>query len=253
MRIDEYLFERGFFDSRNKAKESLLRGEIFLNGTPVIKPSQKAEENANYEIRLSGGKSFVSVGGYKLDKALRDFGLNVSGIVAADVGASTGGFTDCLLQNGAKTVYAVDLNDGLLHASLKNDERVVPVIKNARTLIPNDFPVQIELIVADLSFISATQVMKVFCALLKTGGQVVLLIKPQFEVGEKRRFKNGIVRDGNLHKRICRSVYDCAVSCGFIPLKITEAPLREDKNREFLMLLKKGADDTESFERLYKF
>ena len=185
-------------------------------------------------------KRFVSLGGYKLDKALTEFCVSVKNKVVADIGASTGGFTDCLIQNDAKKVYSVDLNDELLHERLKNDLRVVRVIKNAKELTLQDFSDKIELITADLSFISATSVMGVFASILIDGGEVILLIKPQFEIGAKIKFKNGIVRDKKYREEACKTIYDCALSVGLKPLKITRAPNSEEKNVEFLILLSKS-------------
>lgn len=248
MRADEFLTLNGFFESRTKAKQAIERGEVFFNGKRVIKPSEKASEDIKPEIKSA--ERFVSLGGYKLAKALKDFGYGVKGLTVADVGASTGGFTDCLLQNGAEKVYAVDLNDGLLHKSLKEDKRVISVIKNAKNLSRKDLK-DITLITADLSFISAKQVLPIFYDILPDGGNVILLIKPQFEIGEKRRFKNGIIRDGKLIKNACKEVFDAAKETGFSALKMTTAPVSEDKNTEFLILLSKNTEKSVDFNELF--
>ena len=238
MRLDLFLVNLGRFDSRNKAKESILRGEVFVDGVKEIKPSREVDENA--DIKIEQAKKFVSIGGYKLDKALTEFVVDVDGKIAVDIGASTGGFTDCLIQNGAKKVFAVDLNDELLHPSLKNCKQVVSVIKNAKNLTKEDFDEKIDIVTADLSFISATSVMEVFASLIDENKSVILLIKPQFETGGKIKFKNGIIREKKYRVSACKGIYDCAISCGLIPKKITKAPNADDKNVEFLMLLEKS-------------
>ncbi|MEG9429619.1 MAG: TlyA family RNA methyltransferase [Christensenellaceae bacterium] len=252
MRIDEFLFTKGFFDSRTKAKQAIERGDVFYDDRKVLKASAYVSEDDTAKIEIKDGEYFVSLGGYKLSKALKDFGFSVEGLTVADVGASTGGFTDCLIKNGAKQVYAVDLNDDLLHESLKNNEKVVRIIKNARNLTATDFS-GLDLITADLSFISAKQVLSVFYNLLPESGKIILLIKPQFEIGEKRRFKNGIIKDEKTVKSVCRSVYEEAVKVGFSAIDLTDAPRSEDKNTEYLIFLRKDGKNGVDFEKLYKF
>ncbi|MBE7083659.1 MAG: TlyA family RNA methyltransferase [Clostridiales bacterium] len=238
MRLDNYLVENGFFDSRTKAKQAIERGEIYLNNKQVFKPALIVEDK-DLNIEYVYSNRFVSLGGYKLNKAIKEFNFDCNNLVVADIGASTGGFTDCLLQNGAKKVYPVDLNDGLLHNRLKNDHRVTPVIKNARELTCLDFDEELDLIVADLSFISITYVIEVFSKLLKSGKHLIILVKPQFEIGQKTRVKNGIVRDEKLHKFACDNVENCAERNGFAKLNSTCAPIVDGKNIEFLFLFKK--------------
>ena len=238
MRLDVYLVNNGYFESRNKAKEAIERGEVYLDGKAELKTSKSVNEPCN--IKVIQEKTFVSLGGYKLDKALCEFNLSVKDKVVVDIGASTGGFTDCLIQKGAKKVFAVDLNDDLLHERLKNDARVIRVIKNAKELTLNDFSDEIDFITADLSFISATSVMNVFSSIISDNGKMILLIKPQFEIGAKVRFKNGIVRDKKYREEACKAIYDCALSVGLKPLQITRAPNSEEKNVEFLILLSKS-------------
>ena len=250
MRADEFLFINGFFDSRTKAKQAIGDGNVFIDGEILTKPSK--EITGKEKITLKETESFVSLGGYKLAKALDDFRFDVNGLTVADIGASTGGFTDCLLKRGAKKVYAVDLNDDLLHTSLKFDDRVIMIVKNAKDLSACDFE-KVDLLTADLSFISAKSVLQVFYGLVKDGGNIILLIKPQFEIGEKRKFKNGIIKDGTIRKNVCRSVYDCAVEIGFLPLKMTTAPIKEDKNVEYLFLLGKNTGKAQNFEQLFIF
>lgn len=239
MRLDAYLTENKFFDSRTKAKQAIERGEIFLNGKIITKPSYDVLEQDNCEIEWKREEDFVSLGGYKLSKALKDFKFSVNGLVVADIGASTGGFTHCLIKNGAKKIYAVDLNDDLLHEKLKADSRVIPLIKNAKNLSCDDFDDKLDLLVADLSFISITQVLPIFSNLIDNGRHLIILIKPQFEIGEKRKFKNGIVKDEKLRQKICENVIDYARGVGLKMLDITTAPIIDGKNVEFLILLKK--------------
>lgn len=237
MRIDSYLLLHGYFDSRTKAQQAICRGEVFVDGVKMAKPSFSVCEGCKIEIKAQ--VSYVSLGGYKMQKALDDFAFNVNDLIVADIGSSTGGFTDCLLQRGAKKVYAVDLNDDLLHEKLKNNEKVSRIIKNARDLTRNDFSDDLDLLVADLSFISLSYVLEVFSKLIGDNKYLILLIKPQFETGVKTSRKNGIIRDDKIHKTVCENVVNLSVKYGLKPEKITTAPLSEDKNKEFLILLRK--------------
>ena len=240
MRLDQYLTEKGIFDTRTKAKQAIERGEIFINKKCIGKVSYQINENEDCLVERVFENSFVSLGGFKLQKALIDFDFNPSGLIIADIGASTGGFTDCLLKNGAQKVYTVDLNDQLLHDNLKNDIRVVPLIKNARELTKVDFDEKIDLIVADLSFISVNYVLETFSNLLNDNDKLIILIKPQFETGEKKKFKNGIVKDKKLQISICNDVYDNALKFNLVPQNFTTAPIVDGKNVEFLMLFEKN-------------
>ena len=239
MRIDVYLTEKGYCESRNKAARLISEGKILFDGKTVSKASFDVTEG-EHTVVVTENERFVGRGGLKLEAAIERFAVDVSGKRCIDVGASTGGFTDCLLQRGAKMVFAVDLNDDLLHVSLKNNAKVVPVVKNAKFLTLNDFSKKLDLIVADLSFISVNQVIDVFNNLLQNDSYLIILIKPQFETGERKKFKNGIIKDKKLQNVICKGVYHKAVSTGFTPIGITTAPIQEGKNVEFLMLLKKG-------------
>lgn len=240
MRIDSLLSAKGVFPSRNKAKESVNRGEIYINGKKVEKSSFDVKENDFSDITVKRvATEFVSVGGFKLEKALNDFEFSVDGFICADIGASTGGFTDCLIQRGAKTVYAVDLNDELLSEKLKNNKSVIPIIKNARYLSAKDFPLNIDLIVADLSFISETLVLSVFSEILSAGKHAIILIKPQFEEEGKIKRKNGIVNDDKAIFSAIRKVVLSAVSSDFTPDNLTNSPIVSGKNKEFLLLLTK--------------
>ena len=243
MRLDNYLTEKGYFDSRTKAKQAVERNEVMINGKPINKPSYEINHDKPISVGILTTERFVSLGGYKLQKALNDFKFPVSGMVAADLGSSTGGFTDCLIQNGAEKVYAVDLNDSLLHRRLSANKKVIRLIKNARDLEREDFPCPPDLITADLSFISATYVIPVIENLLFSGKYAIILIKPQFEAGEKHKFKNGIIKDKKFIISACRKIYDCAIGHNLAPQAITEAPRYQNKNSEFLILLKKDGDN----------
>ena len=243
MRIDNYLVSIGLFDSRTKARQAIDRGEIYLNSKQILKASFEVDaSNEALSVKRFCQSDFVSLGGFKLEKALKDFNLSVENLIVADIGASTGGFTDCLLQNGAKKVFAVDLRDDLLSDKLKRDDRVKMIVKNARDLKNTDFNSRLDMIVADLSFISISMVVDVFSKLLKNGNKLLLLIKPQFEVGKKIKLKNGIIRDHTLHKNICLNVYDECLKRNLAPIAITKAPEVEKKNLEFLFLLEKDGE-----------
>ncbi len=248
MRLDVYLLNKKVFESRNKALNAILRGEIYVNGVKVTKPSYKIDEENEVKIEYKFLDKFVSQGGYKMKKALEDFNFDVKNFICADFGASTGGFTDCLLQRGAKLVYAIDLNDDLLHYSLKTNEKVVPIITNAKLITKESFRSEIDLIVCDLSFISSTSFFPIFFNVLKQTGYVILLIKPQFETDKRTNFKNGIIRNSNTRKNACIKIIENAIKYNFTPLKLTKAPIYADKNVEYLLLLKKG--DGEIFDYL---
>ncbi len=239
MRLDLFLVEKGYFSTRTKAQQAIERGEIYVNSKLVEKVSFAVEDGVVIE-RISPSE-YVSLGGFKLEKALRDFNFNVNAMTVADVGASTGGFTDCLIKSGAKKVYSVDLRDDLLHESLKANDKVKLIVKNAKDLSLLDFDDEIDLIVADLSFISVSHVLGVFYQLIKEQKDVIILIKPQFETGKKEKHKNGIIKDGKIHKQVCENVYKLAFDMGLSPQAITTAPIVEGKNKEFLIWLKKSA------------
>lgn len=237
MRLDFYLVENGYFDSRTKAKQAIERGEIFINGKKIEKPAFDVVDTP--DVKHVFASKFVSLGGFKIEKALNDFEYPVNDLIVADIGASTGGFTDCLIQKGAKKVYAVDLNDQLLHKELKDNDKVKLIVKNAKDLEASDFDEDLDLLVADLSFISITQVIPAFSRLINKGKKMLLLIKPQFEIGQYKKFKNGIIRDEKIHLSVCEKVIDTAKQFGFEKIQLTTAPLNKDKNIEFLILFDK--------------
>lgn len=233
-RIDQLLVDRGLADSRQKAQALILAGSVFVNGQKALKPGQTVPAAAS--IELTEKIPYVSRGGLKLEAALDRFHIAVNGEVCLDVGSSTGGFTDCLLQRGAARVYAFDVGTGQLDWKLRNDPRVVVRENfNARYLAPADVGEPCALAVMDLSFISVTKVLPVVPPLLRPNGEMVILVKPQFEVGREDVGKGGIVRDPALHEAACRKVEAAVGALGY-SAEIMESPiLGAEGNREFLL------------------
>lgn len=235
MRIDKFLASK--YGSRTKAAQAVERGLVLVNGK-AVSPSHEVGENDEVTF-LQAEESFVSLGGYKLSKALKDFGFAVADKIFADIGASTGGFTDCLLQNGAKKVYCIDVGESQLDKSLLNKNVVVIDNFNARNLIPEMFSEPLDGAVIDVSFISLTYILDKISSVLADGRAVIALIKPQFECENKNVGKNGIVKDRKVHARIIEKIYTFSLSCGLAPLKLTTAPIVKGKNTEYLILLEK--------------
>ncbi len=241
-RADLLLVERGLAESREKAKVLILAGKVLYtldgkNFHRLLKPSQTLPPTA--ELKVEEDLPYVSRGGLKLEQALNLFDVDPSGLVCLDVGASTGGFTDCLLQRGAKRVYAVDVGKGLLHPKLREDQRVVVLEGiNARYLTPSYFPEKMDLITVDVSFISLKKVLPALKDLLKDNGLIIALIKPQFELSP-REVKKGVVRDPKLHFKVVNEIWEFAKNLGFEPLGVVESPILGAKgNKEFLICLK---------------
>ncbi len=243
MRLDAYLAASGLARSRTHAQKLIEGGFITVDGKTVTKVSYPVEESPGTQIAVTGEPyPFVGRGGMKLEAALTTFSVDVSGMTAVDVGASTGGFTDCLLRRGAKQVFAVDSGSGQLHESLKNDLRVVNMEKfNARTLSPVSLGVLCDIAVVDLSFISQTYVLENIASVLVPEGIYIGLVKPQFECGRAALDHRGIVRDVSMHAAAVRRVAECAVSVGMMPEKLMVSPiLGGDGNREYLMFCKRS-------------
>lgn len=241
MRLDTYLASNGLAKSRTRAAELISGGYVTVNGKVETKPSREVSETD--DIVVTGEEhGFVGRGGMKLDGALTRFGIDVTGFVCGDIGASTGGFTDCLIKRGARHVYAVDAGHGQLDSSLIVDPRVTSLEGvNARYMTKDTLPEKCDMVVSDLSFISQTLVIPAITDILKPDGLFITLIKPQFECGRSALNKNGIVKDKNEHLCALRSVVSCAVSCGLMPKKIMPSPIKGgDGNREFLMLAEFG-------------
>lgn len=238
VRLDKYLVGNGF-SSRTRAARAVEQGRVLVNGKRA-KVSLEVADSDKVEI-LPEEVSFVSEGGYKLYKALNDFSESVAGQAFADLGASTGGFTDCLLRAGVSRVYAVDVGESQLDDTLRADSRVTVMDKtNARYLSAQDFPQGIDGVTADLSFISLTYIFPVIANILPEGGKAFVLIKPQFECGGKGQDKHGIVKDKKIHEQIVSALCAEADRLGLAPLALTNAPLRERKNIEYVLFLKKG-------------
>mgnify|MGYP004542591863 CR=1 FL=1 len=244
MRLDVWLFENAKYKSRNKASEAVKRGDITIDGVIIKKTSYEVSGAESIEINIKDER-FVSNGGYKLQKAFKDFSIDVYGLECVDIGASTGGFTDCLLNRGAKRVYAVDVGESLLDDKLKNDERVVVKDNvNARNLTEAVLGGKVDFAVCDVSFISLIYVLKPIFDVLRDGGVAVTLIKPQFECGKKQLNKNGIVTDCKARMEAVRKICDYAESLGFTLSEITNAPIIDGKNIEYLLKLVKGGNES---------
>lgn len=235
-RLDVLLTEQGFADSRSRAQAIIMAGLVYVNGQKADKPGVSYEETVQIEVR---GEScpYVSRGGLKLEKALRDFGVCLDGYVCSDSGASTGGFTDCLLQKGASKVYAIDVGYGQLDWKIRSDPRVVVMERtNIRYVTPEDLGEPLDLSVVDVSFISLKIVLPAIKNLLKPGaGQVVCLIKPQFEAGKEKVGKKGVVREPETHKEVLDSFVELAKQLRFTILGLTFSPVKgPEGNIEFL-------------------
>lgn len=236
-RLDVLLTERGFMDSRTKAQAIIMSGLVYVNGQKADKPGVSYEETAEIEVRGEHVCPYVSRGGLKLEKALRDFGVKPVDYVCSDSGASTGGFTDCLLQQGAKKVFAIDVGYGQLDWKIRSDPRVVVMERtNVRYLTPEDLGEPLDLSVVDVSFISLKIVLPAIQRLLKPEvGQVLCLIKPQFEAGKEKVGKKGVVREKSTHKEVLDDFVALADQLGFTILGLTFSPVKgPEGNIEFL-------------------
>jgi len=244
-RLDQALVERGFCESREKARRAVMSGQVRINGQLAQKPSESVAEGDSLEV--TAAEKFVSRGGLKLEHALRHFGLEVSGQTAIDLGASTGGFSDCLLQYGAAKVYAVDVGRGQLAWKLRRDPRVVVMERmNARELTPARFPAPfapVSLVVIDCSFISLRKLIPPAIALLQASGKILALIKPQFEAGKAEADRGaGVIRDPAIHQRVVAELSAfVATQPGLCWRGLTESPLLGPAgNKEFLVLIEKN-------------
>ena len=245
-RLDVLLVEKGLAPSREKAKAIIMAGIVYVDGNKEDKAGTTFPENAVIEVK---GKTlpYVSRGGLKLEKAMQKFPITLSGKVCMNVGSSTGGFTDCMLQNGATKVYAIDVGHGQLAWKLRNDERVVCMEKtNIRYVVPEDIDELAAFSSIDVSFISLTKVLLPVKNLLTEDGQVVCLIKPQFEAGREKVGKKGVVRDRAVHEEVIRMVMDYASSIDFYPLALDFSPVKgPEGNIEYLLFLSKNKQDQE--------
>jgi 23S rRNA (cytidine1920-2'-O)/16S rRNA (cytidine1409-2'-O)-methyltransferase len=233
-RLDRLLVERGLAESREKAQALIMAGEVTVEGQKAVKPGHSVADSSKIEV--TGKAPYVSRGGLKLAAALDGFTIDVTGWVAMDVGASTGGFTDCLLQRGAVRVHAVDVGTGQLDWKIRTDPRVVVHDGiNARHLRPEDIGEPVDLITCDVSFISITLILPVVAPILRPEGAMVILVKPQFEVGKGQVGKGGIVRSPELHREACARVEAAVKNLGF-ETSIMESPITgAEGNKEFLL------------------
>lgn len=235
MRLDRLMFERGFVQSRSRAQALIMAGKVFVDGKRIEKAGQDIAETSLIEIKGSD-HPYVSRGGIKLEAALRDFGIQCKGKTALDIGASTGGFTDCLLQHGARRVYALDVGFGQLDWKLRQDDRIICMERtNIRYLDPEKIPESIDIITIDCSFISLKLVLKGILPILSEGTRIISLVKPQFEVEKGEVGKGGVIRDPKKHERVLREICHFTQGIGFKILGLVQSPIKGPKgNKEFL-------------------
>ncbi len=252
-RLDQMLVERGLESSRERAKAVIMAGQVYVDGQKEDKPGSTFQEEVQIEVR-GRTNPYVSRGGLKLEKALDTFDVSVEGKVCADAGASTGGFTDCLLQHGAVRVYAIDVGKGQLDWKLRQDPRVICMEKrNIRYIRPSDIGEPIELSTVDVSFISLTKVLIPIREYLKEGGEVIALIKPQFEAGREKVGKKGVVRDPETQMDVIKKITDFASKKGYACLDLTFSPIKgPEGNIEYLLHLRKAITGSTLNEKLIK-
>lgn len=232
------MVDQGLAESRNQAQRMIMAGQVRADGELVHKPSQLVLRSSRLEV--AAFPRFVSRGGDKLDAALQAFALDVGELVCADVGASTGGFTDCLLQHGARKVYALDVGQGQLHWRLRNDARVV-ILEGVNARKPLDLPEQVDLVTVDVSFISLRHILQNIVRWLKPAGDLIALIKPQFEAGRDQVGKGGVIKDPAVHREVVSGMLAAAASAGLAPQDVVISPLRGPKgNIEFFVHCKVG-------------
>lgn len=240
-RLDVMLVNQGYAESREKAKAIIMSGNVYVNDQKEDKAGT-AFDPAKVRLEVRGSTlKYVSRGGLKLEKAMEKWGFELTGKICMDIGASTGGFTDCMLQNGALKVYAVDVGHGQLAWKLRNDERVVCMEQtNFRYLVREDIQEELDFASVDVSFISLTKILIPARNLLKPGGQMVCLIKPQFEAGREKVGKNGVVREPKTHREVIEKIVDYADRIGFVPMDLEYSPIKgPEGNIEYLLLLMK--------------
>ena len=241
MRLDVAVFERGYAETREKAKAMIMAGSVYLNGQKALKGGINIKETDVIEVR-GAVNPFVSRGGLKLNKAVASFGLDLSDCICMDIGASTGGFTDCMLSNGAKKVYAIDVGYGQLAWKLRCDERAVNLERtNFRYVTREQVPDEIDFASVDVSFISLKLILPVMHTLLKCGGRSVCLIKPQFEAGKENIGKKGVGRDKSVHEDVVRNITEFAAENGFKVIDVDFSPIKgPEGNIEYLMYIEKS-------------
>ncbi len=252
-RLDVLLVNRGLAPSREKAKALIMAGDVFVNGQREDKPGTTFEEAKITSLEVKGAQlPYVSRGGLKLEKAVKNFGFSLEGMVCMDIGASTGGFTDCMLQNGAAKVYSVDVGHGQLDWKLRSDERVVCMEKtNFRYMVRDDIEDDLDFASCDVSFISLTKILLPARRLLKDGAEMVCLIKPQFEAGKEKVGKKGVVRDPEVHSEVVHRIFDFMGIAGFEVLHLDFSPIKgPEGNIEYLIHIRKDASRNAEVEGL---
>ena len=250
-RLDVILVNRGLATSREKAKTIIMSGDVFVNGQREDKPGTAFDETKITSLEVKGNElPYVSRGGLKLEKAVKNFGFSLQDAVCMDIGASTGGFTDCMLQNGAKKVYSVDVGHGQLDWKLRSDERVVCMEKtNFRYMVRDDIQDDLDFASCDVSFISLTKILIPARKLLKDGAQMVCLIKPQFEAGRENVGKKGVVRDPKVHEDVVHRIVDYVDIIGFDVLHLDFSPIKgPEGNIEYLIHIRKNPDRNEAVQ-----
>lgn len=245
IRLDIALTNRGLVPSREKAKALIMAGQVYVNGQKELKAGANIKDDDEIEVR-GNQNPFVSRGGLKLEKAAKNFGINLTNCVCMDVGASTGGFTDCMLMHGASKVYAIDVGYGQLAWKLRTDERVVNMERtNFRYVTHEQIPEDIDFASVDVSFISLKIILPVLHSLLKDGGEAVCLIKPQFEAGKEKIGKKGVVRDPSVHTEVVEGITTFAVENGFSLENLDFSPIKgPEGNIEYLMHIRKSEEKT---------
>lgn len=252
-RLDVILVNEGYAPSREKAKAIIMSGNVYVNGQKEDKAGTAFDLSKIKQLEVRGASlKYVSRGGLKLEKAMEQWEFKLDGLVCMDIGASTGGFTDCMLQNGATKVYSVDVGHGQLAWKLRNDERVVCMEQtNFRYLTRGDIQDDLDFASVDVSFISLTKILIPARNLLKTGGEMVCLIKPQFEAGREKVGKNGVVRDPKVHEEVICKIVDYADSIGFEVLHLEHSPIKgPEGNIEYLLHIRKSAEIPEEILEL---
>lgn len=249
-RLDVLLVKNGLAPSREKAKIMIMEGNVFVAGQREDKAGSTFPEDVQIEVRGSSLK-YVSRGGLKLEKALASFPIDLNGCICMDIGASTGGFTDCMLQNGAVKVYAIDVGYGQLAWKLRSDDRVVCMEKtNFRYVTDEQIKEPVDFASVDVSFISLSKILPVAYPLLKEKGEMACLIKPQFEAGREKVGKKGVVRDPKVHEEVIQNVFGFASDAGFAICGLEYSPVRgPEGNIEYLMYLRKGTDVDGGFDK----
>jgi 23S rRNA (cytidine1920-2'-O)/16S rRNA (cytidine1409-2'-O)-methyltransferase len=241
IRVDELLVQKNLVESRTKAQSLIMAGLILVDDQKIEKSGTKVEDTSVIRV-LGDNCPFVSRGGLKIEKALNEFKVDVTGLVAADIGAGTGGFTDCLLQRGIKKVYAIDVGYGQIAWKLRQDPRVIVIErKNAKHITESELGEKVDLVVMDVSFISITKILPAISGILKDSGIIVTLVKPQFEAGREEVPRGGVIKSANVHKKVLENIRTAAKENGYKVLAETNSPITgRDGNTEFLMYLKRS-------------